>query len=170
MRYLLPLMQSGVRLANAGTRAQLVVPNYTRVYPEADGFKNSDGAVMVFVIDATPDQVNIVPEGATTQHLLWKGAKGSRENHADLVSVTMESLIAPAPSKDGPALAEAQATVQKAGETIAALSAKIQLVTAQRDEAVEKLAANYAATEAAMKAAAASASAASAQQTVISTN
>lgn len=154
-RYLLPLMQAQVRLANAGNRAQLVVPNYTRAYPEADGYKNTDGAVMVFVIDANPDQVNVVQEGAGQQHLLWKGAKGSRENHADLVSVIMESLIAPAVSKDAPALAEAQATVAKAGETIAALTTRLQAVTAERDEAKEALAKNFAATEAALKAAAA---------------
>lgn len=151
MRYLIPLLPGQVRLQASGRQIQLVVPNYFRVYPEGQGFVNSDGSVNVFSVEASPDQVNVVQEGASQQHLLWKGNKNSRDNHADLVTVAVECLISPAVSAESVALkeelAQAQARIVVLTAQLGAEEDKVRVAGVQVIDLQSKLEANFAAAE-----------------------
>lgn len=147
MRYLIPLFPGQIRLACTGRTIQLVVPNYFRVYPESEGYVNTDGSIIVFAIEASPDQVNVVQEGSSVQHLLWKGNKNSRDNSADLVSVPVESRISAAADTSGPALAEAQSKITVLTAQLGAAEAKAAAGGLAIVELEKKLADNFAAAE-----------------------
>lgn len=95
MRYLVPLFNdqiNGKLQANEG-RITVILPNYTRVYPEADGFKTEDGNLKIYTIEVPERLVDVVKNGDVEEHLLWNGVKGRRDNVADFLSLPIASLV-----------------------------------------------------------------------------
>jgi len=79
------------RLAAHDGKLLLNLPNYTELLTEAPVV--TDGALQVFEIEISLDQVKVQQNGSRTEHLVWAGERHSRSRPGELVSVQVRSLV-----------------------------------------------------------------------------